>query len=147
MFTPGLLVFFNDKTKIMQKSVLRGQKKWPGTLLKTLLVMKLAIIIFFATTLQVNAFPAMGQKVNLNLKQTEIKKVLKLIEDDGHYRFLFNSKLKALKNKTDFSAQNLTVSESLDKLFSGSNLTYKQLENNVVVVFSTNEEENDKIKV
>lgn len=109
--------------------------------------MKLAIIILFATTLQVNAYPAMGQKVNLNLKQTEIKKVLKLIEDDGYYRFLFNSKLKALKNKTDFSAQNLSVSESLDRLFAGSNLTYKQLENNVVVVFSTNEEENDKIKV
>lgn len=109
--------------------------------------MKLAIIILFATTLQVNAYPAMGQKVSLNLKQTEIRKVLKLIEDDGYYRFLFNSKLKALKNKTDFSAQNLSVSESLDKLFSGSNLTYKQLENNVVVVFSTNDEENDKIKV
>ena len=109
--------------------------------------MKLAIIILFATTLQVNAYPVMGQKVNLNLKQTEIRKVLKLIEDDGFYRFLYNSKLKALKTKTDFSAQNLTVRESLDKLFTGSNLTYKQLDNNVVVVFSTNDEENDKIKV
>lgn len=131
----------------MQKSVLRGQKNGPGALLKTLLVMKLAIVILLATTFQVHAYPAMGQKVNLNLKQTEIRKVLKLIEGDGFYRFLYNSKLKALKNKTDFSASNLTVAESLDKLFSGSNLTYKQLENNVVVVFSTNEEENDKIKV
>lgn len=109
--------------------------------------MKLAIIILFATSLQVKATPAMGQRVNLNLKQTEIKKVLKLIEDDGYYRFLYNSKLKALKNKTDFSVQNLPVNESLDKLFNGSNLTYKLLDNNVVVVFSTNEEENDKIKV
>lgn len=109
--------------------------------------MKLAIIILFATTLQVNAYPAMGQKVNLNLKQTEIRKVLRMIEDDGYYRFLYNSKLKALKTRTDFSAQNLSVTESLGKLFSGSNLTFKLLENNVVVVFSTNEEENDKIKV
>ncbi len=131
----------------MQKSVLQGQKKRPGTLLKTLLVMKLAIIILIATSLQVKADPAMGQRVNLNLKQTEIRKVLKTIEGDGYYRFLYNSKLLALKNKTDFSAQNLSVSESLDKLFNGSNLTYKLLENNVVVVFSTNEEENDKIKV
>ena len=61
--------------------------------------MKLAIIILFATSLQVSATPAMGQRVNLNLKQTEIKKVLKLIEDDGYYRFLYNSKLKALKSK------------------------------------------------
>jgi TonB-linked SusC/RagA family outer membrane protein len=131
----------------MQKSVLQGQKKRPGTLLKTLLVMKLAIIILITTSLQVKANPAMGQRVNLNLKQTEIKKVLKMIEDDGYYRFLYNSKLKALKNKTDFSVQDMPVNESLNKLFNGSNLTYKLLDNNVVVVFSTNEEENDKIKV
>ncbi len=109
--------------------------------------MKLAIIILFATSLQVKANPAMGQRVTMNLKQTEIRKVLRLIEDDGSYRFLYNSKLKALKNKLDFSAQDLPVTESLVKLFSGSNLTYKLLENNVVVVFSTDEEENDKIKI
>lgn len=109
--------------------------------------MKLAIIIILTTTLQVNAHPVMGQNVNLNLKQTEIRKVLKLIESDGYYRFLYNSKLKALKNRIDFSALNLPITESLVKIFSGSNLTYKVLENNVVVVFSTNEEENDKIKV
>lgn len=109
--------------------------------------MKLAIIIILTTVLQVNATPTMGQRVNLELKQTEIKKVLKLIENDGYYRFLYNSKLKALKNKMDFSAQDLSLTESLTKLFSGSNLTYKVLENNVVVVFSTDEEENDKIKI
>ena len=139
--------FFNTKTKIMLKTELRGHKSWSRTLLKTLLVMKLVIIFILATTLQVSASPAMGQNVNLNLKQTEIRKVLKLIESDGEYRFLYNSKLKALKNKVDFSAQNIPLSESLSMLFSGSNLTYKVLDNNVIVVFSTNEEENDKIKI
>ena len=109
--------------------------------------MKLAIIIILATTLQVSASPVLGQNVNLNLKQTEIRKVLKLIENDGYYRFLYNSKLKALKTRTDFSAPDLPLRESLSRLFSGSNLTYKILDNNVVVIFSTDEEENDKIKI
>ena len=109
--------------------------------------MKLAIIILLTTVLQAHATPTMGQRVNLELKQTEIKKVLKMIENDGYYRFLYNSKLKALKNRLDFSAQDLPLTESLAKLFAGSNLTYKVLENNVVVVFSTDEEENDKIKI
>ncbi len=109
--------------------------------------MKLAIIIVLATALQVQAIPTMGQHITLKLKQTEVKKVLKLIENDGHYRFLFNSKLKALKNKLDFSAEDLPLAESLTKLFAGSNLTYKLLENNVVVIFSTDEEENDKIRI
>jgi hypothetical protein len=99
----------------MQKSVLQGHKIWSGTLLKTLLVMKLAIIIILTTVLQAHANPTMGQRVNLDLKQTEIKKVLKLIENDGFYRFLYNSKLKALKNKLDFSAQDLPLTESLAK--------------------------------
>lgn len=131
----------------MQKSVLRDHHTWSGTLLKTLLVMKLAIIVILVSTLQVKAFPTMGQNVNLHLKQTEIKKVLKLIENEGTYRFLYNSKLKALKTRTDFNAENLPVAESLSSLFKGSNLTYKLLDNNVIVVFSTNNEENDRIRV
>ena len=101
-FEPEMLVFFNDKTKIMKKRVLQGHKIWSGTLLKTLLVMKLAIIIILATTLQLQATPIMGQYVSLKLKQTEIKKVLKLIENDGYYRFLYNSDLNGLKSKIDF---------------------------------------------
>ncbi|MFN8243551.1 MAG: SusC/RagA family TonB-linked outer membrane protein [Ferruginibacter sp.] len=109
--------------------------------------MKLAIIIVLAATLQVQAFPGMGQNVNLSLKQTEIKKVLKLIESDGYYRFLYNSDLKGLKTKVDFSVSDLPLKESLDKLFSGTNLVYRQLENNLVIVKSSDEEENAKIKV
>ena len=131
----------------MQKSALLGHETWPGTLLKTLLVMKLAIVIILATSLQVQATPVMGQSVNLNLKQTEIRKVLKLIEGDGYYRFLYNSDLKGLKNKVDFSAKDLSITESLAALLPGSNLTYKLLDNNVVVILSVNADENDKIKI
>ena len=131
----------------MLKTELRGHKTWSRTLLKTLLVMKLIIIFILATTIQVSASPAMGQNVTLNLKQTEIRKVLKLIENESEYRFLFNSKLAALKNKVNFSAENQPLAESLTSLFAGSNLTFKSFDNNVIVVFSTNEEENDKIKI
>lgn len=109
--------------------------------------MKLAIIIVLAATLQVQALPGLGQNVNLNLKQTEIKKVLKLIEGDGYYRFLYNSDLKGLKTRVDFTADNLSLKESLDRLFAGTNLVYRQLENNLVIVKSSVEEENAKIKV
>ena len=109
--------------------------------------MKLAIVIILATTLQVQAVPVIGQQVTLNLKQTEIRKVLKSIEGDGYYRFLYNSDLKGLRNKVDLSAKNFSITETLDALLPGSNLTYKLLENNVIVVLSVNAEENDKIKI
>lgn len=141
------MYFFNVKTKIMQKSVHLGHKKWLGTLLKTLLVMKLVMVILLVTALQVKATPSMGQLVTLKATQTEIKKVLKAIEADGHYRFLYNSELKGLKNKVDFNAQSLSITQSLNNLFAGTNLTFKQLNNNLIVVLSTNEAENAIIKV
>jgi TonB-linked SusC/RagA family outer membrane protein len=131
----------------MQKSALPGHKAWSGTLLKPLLVMKLAIVIILATALQVQAVPVIGQHLTLNLKQTEVRKVLKSIESEGYYRFLYNSDLKGLRNKVDLSVKNLAITETLDALLPESNLTYKLLDNNVIVILSVNEAANDKIKI
>jgi TonB-linked SusC/RagA family outer membrane protein len=143
----GLAGFINAKTKVMQKSALGSRRKLPQALLKTLLVMKLAIFFILFTCFQVKANSSSGQTVNLNMKQSEIRKVLKAIENDGVIRFLYNASLKDLKKKVNFSATALSLQESLDLLFTGSSLTYKVLSNNLVVIRSTNEEENAVIKV
>ena len=73
----------------------------------------------------------MGQKVNLNLKQNGDPQGAEADREGDGFTAFYNSKLKAL-NKTDFSASNLTVAESPDRIvLKRSNLTYKQLENNV----------------
>ncbi len=109
--------------------------------------MKLAIVIIFLTVLQVNATPSMGQKVSLKSYKTEIKKVLKQIERDGYFRFLYNSDLKDLKTKVDFSAINLSIEQSLNGLLAGTNLTYKYLGNNLIAVLSSDAGENVRIKI
>lgn len=131
----------------MQKSVLRGQKIWSGGLLKTLLIMKLAIVIVLFTAFQVKAYPSLGQTVSLSMNNTEIKKVLKSIERDGDFRFLFNSDLKDIKKRVTVNIINAPVNEALNSLFSGTNLTYRILSNNLIVVKSTDEEENKAVKV
>jgi TonB-linked SusC/RagA family outer membrane protein len=131
----------------MQKSVLRGQKIWSGGLLKTLLIMKLAIVIVLFTAFQVKAYPSLGQTVSLSMNNTEIKKVLKSIERDGDFRFLFNSDLKDIKKRVTVNIINAPVNEALNSLFSGTNLTFKVLNNNLIVVKSTDEEENKAVKV
>jgi len=109
--------------------------------------MNLAIVITFLTVLQVNALPSMGQKINIKSNKTEIKTVLKLIESGGHYRFLYNSDLKDLKNKVDFSANNLTIEQALSELFKGTNLAYKTLEGNLIAILSSNEVEKDRLGI
>lgn len=109
--------------------------------------MKLAIVIILLTGLQVNATATLGQKVSLKTYRTEIKKVLKQIESEGHFRFLYNSDLKDLKTKVDFSAVNLSIEQSLAGLFAGTNLTYKQLGGNLIAVLSSDARENVRIKI
>ena len=140
-------VITNVKTKIMQKSALGCANLWPRALLKTLLVMKLAIFIMLFTALQVKATPLSGQNISVSMNNAEIKKVLKTIERDGNFRFLFNSDLNDIKKKVNFSVADLPVSKTLDLLFAGTSLTYKLLNNNLVVVMSTNSEENQAIRV
>jgi TonB-dependent starch-binding outer membrane protein SusC len=109
--------------------------------------MKLVIVFILFSALQVKATPTMGQNISLKVTQTEIRKVLKTIENDGYYRFLYNSDLAGLKKKVDFTAQNLSITESLTNLFAGTNLSFRQLENNLIVILSVVEEENVNIKV
>ncbi|MBS4063914.1 MAG: SusC/RagA family TonB-linked outer membrane protein, partial [Chitinophagaceae bacterium] len=109
--------------------------------------MKLAIVITLVSIMQVSATTSLGQKVSVKTNKTEIKKVLKQIENEGNFRFLYNSDLKDLKNKVNFNAINWTIGQSLNDLFAGTNLTYKQLGGNLFAIISTNEVENDKIAI
>ncbi len=109
--------------------------------------MKLAMVIVLFTAFQVKASPSLGQNISLSMNNTEIKKVLKFIEKDGDVRFLFNSDLRDIKKKVTFKVNDLPLKEALNTLFSGTNLTYRVLNNNLVVVKSLDEEENKAVKV
>lgn len=109
--------------------------------------MKITTIFLLVSTLTVSAGTSMGQKVNLDLKKTELKKAFKQIEGDGYFRFLYISDLPALKSKIDFTVKNATITESMSGLLAGTNLNYKLLDNNVIAVFSNIEAENAQIKI
>lgn len=116
-------------------------------LLKTLLVMNLAIAIIFCTAFQLQARNASGQEISLNLKNTDVKSVLSEIEKNSRFRFVYNYELSGLKSKLDFQAQNATVNDVLNKLLEGNNLTYKRLNKNLFAIISTIEEEKKQTEI
>ena len=119
----------------MKKNVPPRGSGRTNELLKFLLVMKLAILITLITAYQVQA-GVLGQTVSVSVKQTEIKKILNNIERNGDVRFLYNYELPALKTKVDFVAEDLPMRTALDKLFVNTELSYKVLDNNLVVIMS-----------
>src|SRR5579871_1403452 len=106
------------------------------TVKKALFIMKLTFVFLLAGILQVAAKASGQAKVSLKLDQVEIAKALKSIENQGDYRFLYNNNLKGLKQKIDINLSSVGIKDALDKMFNGTDLKYKVLENNLIVVLS-----------
>lgn len=118
----------------------------PHAVKKALLVMKLAFLLIFVATLQVSANVNGQGRVSLKLDQVEISKALNSIEKQGTYRFLYNSRLNAISHKISIDVSNSEINDVLNKLFDGTELKYKVLENNLIVVLAANVAKQD-IKV
>ena len=112
------------------------------TLKKPLKIMKLTLIIVLLCGFQ--SFAGLNaQTVTLNADNKEISKVLLAIEKQGDFRFVYDSRLKDLKQKVSVSFINAPIKEALKQLFAGTSLTYLELENNLVAIRSEKPEEAD----
>lgn len=109
---------------------------------KPLLIMKLTILLAVLCTFQATA-GLTAQTVTLKTKDTEIAAILNSIQKQGDFRFLYNSKLKDLKQKVSVDFQNTDIREVLKRLFAGTTLTFLQLDNNLVAIRSTSPDEKD----
>lgn len=98
--------------------------------------MKLSILFILLGLLQAKADVRAQGSITLNMQQTEIEKVLNKIEKKGEFRFLYNYDLTSLKKKVDVSFYNSDLKTVLQRLFAGTDLTYKLLENNLIVVMA-----------
>lgn len=113
-----------------------------AALKKPLLIMKLTILLVVFCTFHASA-GLIAQKISFKANDSEIAKVLTDIQKQGDYRFLFNSSLKDLKLKVSVSFEKAELDEVLKQLFSGTTLTYTQLDNNLIAIRSNNPEEKD----
>ena len=86
---------------------------------------------------------ANGQTLSLEMQDAEIHKVLTAIEKQSSYRFLYNSRLQDMGRKVSISVKEAGIDEVLTRLFTGSSLTYRKLENNLIAIRSGNADEID----
>jgi TonB-linked SusC/RagA family outer membrane protein len=96
--------------------------------------MKLTTALLLLTCLQVSARVFSQTRITLKLQSTELKKALSIIERKSSYRFLYNDETVKSGTKVDIDANDTPVTEVLDKLFANRQLSYKILENNLVVI-------------
>ncbi len=107
------------------------------TVTKVLVFMKLTLVFLAIGILQVSGKVNAQEKVTLKLSNVEIAKGLNTIENQFNYRFLYNNNLKSIKTKINIDVKDAPISQVLDQMFMGTDLSYKMLENNLIVVLSS----------
>ncbi len=107
------------------------------SLIKLLMVMKLSFLMIILGFSHLQAKVYSQGNITLAFQKTAIAKVIHKIEKEGQFRFLYNYDLADLKKKIDIKVTNASLDETLATLFFNTDLTYKLLDNNLVVVLSS----------
>ena len=110
---------------------------------KALLIMKLTFLLLTVAMLHASANVSGQAKVTLKSEQVEIAGVLTNIEKQTNYRFLYNNALTAIRQRIDVDMKDLPIQEALTKVFAGTDLTFKMLENNLIVIVANGQTPQD----
>jgi len=102
---------------------------------KPILIMKFSIILLLLGVLQVSAAVySQNSRLTASFKDQSVKEVLNQIEKSTEFRFFYNENFTDLNRKVTITAQNENINEFLDYLLASTNVTYKVLENNLIVI-------------
>ncbi len=112
---------------------------WRSKLLRTMRLTLFAILVSVVQIFATNA-DAQQTRLSLNLKNTSIRSVLGQIENQTDFYFIYNAKAVDVEKKMSIEVENESISEILDKIFEGTNVTYKIDKRQIAI--STNLAEN-----
>jgi TonB-linked SusC/RagA family outer membrane protein len=85
---------------------------------KLLLIMKIAVFLFFFGLINLVANPTYSQntKISLNMKGASVESVLSKIEDISEFYFLYNQKLIDVERKVDVAAEEESIKDILSEI-------------------------------
>ena len=93
---------------------------------KILIYMRNTLFLLFITAFNVFADDSYSQnaKVNLDMKEVPVAKVLSAIEEQSEFYFLFNAKLIDVNRNVTVKAENAKISDILSAVFKNDNVDY-----------------------
>ncbi|WP_346237588.1 TonB-dependent receptor [Niabella insulamsoli] len=101
---------------------------------KVLIAMKLTILLSLFFTVTLNATGFGQERLSLRVKKTAIADVLRTIEQQSGYRFLYNENIAGLQQKVSINTASATVDEILPVLLFRTDMTWQKLENKLIVI-------------
>jgi len=103
-----------------------------------MLMTKLTVLLSMFCVLQLSATVySQNTRLSLNSLNKTVKEVFLEIENQSEFRFFYNEKFIDLNKRVDFNISNETIEDVMSKLFENSTVTYKVMENNLIVITPT----------
>ncbi|HEX3008878.1 MAG TPA: SusC/RagA family TonB-linked outer membrane protein [Bacteroidales bacterium] len=97
--------------------------------------MKLTIILSLVLTINtVASVYSQETKFSFELKHKTVRDVFNLLENQSKFRFFYNDDFSYIDQVINLDAKNESIEQILQKMFASSDITYRVLENNLVVL-------------
>ena len=119
------------------KKIRYGQVCVRSVLNKITVVMKIWLFLLIPVGVAL-ASNASSQDLSIELKDVTLREAFRVIEDNSDYSFFFNDSFADLNKKVSLSAKNQSLQNILVKLLAPTNLTYKILDGNLIVIAPKN---------
>jgi TonB-linked SusC/RagA family outer membrane protein len=109
---------------------------YPGILNKIFLIMRISMLLICVFTFNVTATSvfSQGSKFTFDAHNKTVRDVLKQIESQSDIRFFYNDGFLDLNKKVEMNVDDMSVGDILNNLTAGTNLMYRVLENNLIVI-------------
>jgi TonB-linked SusC/RagA family outer membrane protein len=125
----------------MQKSTDNGAVFPIAPIGKILFVMKLTFMLMVISCLSVSATVYSQQaRMSMSVKDAEISKIIRIIEKNTPYKFVYNNNLFKSDTRINLSVTDVTVADILNTILQHTGFTYKVLNNNLVVLIKQESE-------
>ena len=117
---------------------LYGKADTYAPLKKIIRKMKLTLLIVLLSVVQIFANSVYSQNTRFSLKQenTTIENVLRVIENQSEYYFLYNGKLVDVTQKVSINTENQDIEKTLNGLFRNTNISFKVYDRQIVLSLS-----------
>ena len=113
---------------------------------KLLSIMKLSFLLTCVFT--VNAMASVysqNARFNLDVKDQTVRSVLKTIENESEFRFFYNDEFSDLNKKVTIDVNEKSIDELLSMLLNSTDVSYKVMEDNFVVITPKDMQQQKKI--
>lgn len=106
-----------------------------STLSLTIKLIALAMLFPIFRTFALNDYEAYGKDIQFTFKMENVpmKTVLRSIEEQTEFFFVYNSKLVDVNRKVNIDVSGKNISEVLDKLFAGTNINYEIVDRHILL--------------